>query len=308
MLMLSTYFRTSQSLFNEENNCFLFITRYDLFVLFGNGNGAFTDPIMTEMESGIISKIIVTGHFNDDDMLDIVVGNTVNIDIRILLGDGNGTFIESTGFSAPNCGILTSISLADFNNDNYSDIALTCTFADFVTVFFGNDNGTFSDSITLYTGLESYPTSTVIADFNNDNYIDLAVVNANRNIGVFLGHGDGSFQIQKRSFTGAKIIPMYIAVGDFNEDSKQDVAFSYQGISAIGVMFGDGNGTFDKRQMLMLNIGYSGSQIIVSDFNNDHHLDIGAFTYYSYTLNIFFLRRKWIHYIRLTQAASIIVS
>ena len=264
------------------------MNRDTISVLRGKDDETFEEPITSQIASTAAQKIIVTGDFNRDNVLDIAIAFTGTGYIRIVFGIGNGTFGKETAISVTDCYILTAIFVADLNNDNYSDIAITCNFNDFLGIFFGNTNETFSKIMTFDTGAYSSPSSIAITDFNNDNYLDIAVVNYNRNVGIFLGRGNGSFDAQKRSFTGGQTMPVYIAVGDFNEDGKQDIVVSYELRSAIGVMFGYGNGTFSERLKLMLDAGNSENPIIVSDFNNDYHLDIAAFTYSPYTLNIFY--------------------
>lgn len=56
----------------------------------------------------------------------------------------------------------------------------------------------------------------------------------------------------------------------------------------VSVLFGYGNGIFGNKLKLMLNIGYSSNPVVISDFNSDSHLDIAAFTYSPYSINIFF--------------------
>lgn len=266
---------------------------------------------MSLIDSNWLPIITVTADFNGDDILDISIAYTLDVDIHILLGYGNGSFVEYTVLSVENCSNLMEVFVADFNSDNYPDIAITCLIESFISVFFGDGNRAFSRNIILDTGTYSYTSSIAVANFNNDTFLDIVVVNRQRNLGVFLGHGNGSFDIQKISFAGGRTYPLYIAAGDFNEDVKQDVVFSYFGTSTIGVMFGYGNGTFGEKIKFMLNAGNTDHPIIVSDFNNDQHLDIAAFTLSPYTINIFFGDGheilKCVAYIQVNQMMKILV-
>ncbi len=78
--------------------------------------------------------------------------------IYVLLGYGNGTFGQRTRFSVENCLVLTGISVADFNSDNYLDIAVTRVIT--------NANRTFTQKVILDTGRDS---QTVLGQFVADS-------------------------------------------------------------------------------------------------------------------------------------------
>ena len=119
----------------------------------------------------------------------------------ILLGNGNGTFEALTMITIDNSYRREGITAADFNRDSYLDLAVSNTYNNNVDVLLGNGDGTLSAYATLYTGRNSQPKSIAVADFNNDSYPDIAVVNyVSRNIGVFLGYGNGTFQAQQTFF------------------------------------------------------------------------------------------------------------
>src|SRR5206468_10900015 len=94
-----------------------------------------------------------------------------------------------------------------------------------ISILLGNANGTFRAAV-------NYPAATnaislVVADFNGDGKLDLAVgslgaSNTNQ-VSVLLGNGDGTFQTALNSTVpGAGIDGL--AVGDFNGDGKPDLA------------------------------------------------------------------------------------
>ena len=56
--------------------------------------------------------------------LDIVIVDSKNNQIYILLGDGNGTFPTITTYDAVSGSSPFWIAVADFNNDNQSDIVV----------------------------------------------------------------------------------------------------------------------------------------------------------------------------------------
>jgi hypothetical protein len=96
--------------------------------------------------------------------------------------------------------------------------------------------------------------------------------NATKVMTLVLGETGAKFLAAAESCAYA---PDVLATGDFNEDGKLDViassGFDNQGTVALG----NGNGTFRALPSFpMLPAGNSASEILVDDFNNDHHLDI----------------------------------
>jgi len=74
---------------------------------------------------------------------------------------------------------------------------------------------------TYSTGDDSFPQSMAIADFNNDNHLDIIVANYGKNtVGILLGNGNGIFMNQTTQTTGDNSQPLSVAVGDFNNDNQ----------------------------------------------------------------------------------------
>ena len=68
------------------------------------------------------------------------------------------------------------IWFGDFNNDSKTDMVVRHWFTDKLTLFLNNGDGTFNAASTI----TSNPSlnDLVLADFNNDTYLDIAVTNA----------------------------------------------------------------------------------------------------------------------------------
>ena len=90
-----------------------------------------------------------------------------------------------------------AIWFGDFNNDSKTDMVVRHWFTDKLTLFLNNGDGTFNAASTI----TSNPSlnDLVLADFNNDTYLDIAVTNADwyasyDMLSIHLGNGDGTFQ------------------------------------------------------------------------------------------------------------------
>ncbi|CAF0940368.1 unnamed protein product [Adineta steineri] len=223
--------------FNGDGNLDLIIGGQGLCIKFGDGTGSFSAPLVVAADI-VSANMIMTGHFNDDDQLDLVVLDSYDANIKFLLNDGYGDFRLSTEFSTGQDSSPESFTLSDFNNDNRLDLAVANTDKSNIGVFLQNSNGTFSQKITYFTGTYSKPTSIVAADFNNDGQIDLIVTNQYlHNLGIYLGSGDGTFFSPAIFSTGTGSTPTDLIARDFNNDRKLDLAVVDENNNNILILF-----------------------------------------------------------------------
>ncbi len=125
-----------------------------------------------------------------------------------------------------------SLTVADWNNDQRADLALTA--ANNVLTFVNTGNLTFRAPATNAAGPD--PASSAFADLNNDNLLDLVVLNGRltvnqpRNISVHLANPDGAF----RAPTVLATVPgndnvESLQVIDVNRDGRLDLAYNTGG-------------------------------------------------------------------------------
>jgi FG-GAP-like repeat/FG-GAP repeat len=165
----------------------------------------------------------------------------------------------------------TYMSIGDFNQDGFPDLVLGGSYmtaagrpANGISVLLANGDGTFQPPV--YYSLAVSPTDVVVADFNGDGKLDLAV--AAGSILVMLGNGDGTFQAGLRSSVSANLM----AVGDFNGDGKPDLVLSEN----VSVLLGKGDGTFQAPLSAASSSAIPFGGIAVGDFNGDGKLDVIA--------------------------------
>ena len=192
---------------------------------FGHGNGAFTHKNTLFMPTRSKPTLIIIDYFNNDNYLDLAVANYGTNTIQIFFGDKNGNFTDSTSYSVWD-GHPWCLAVGNINQDNQTDLVVVSHSTSNLTVLFGSYDGSF-DIVTISDlGYDSMAISIILADFDDDNHLDIALVDYNLNelVVIFvLGKNNNSLVIHRYS-TGSGCQPSLLVSGDFDGDQRLDIA------------------------------------------------------------------------------------
>jgi hypothetical protein len=123
------------------------------------------------------SADIKMGDINGDGFMDVIFNGNDNgaAGRGIAINDGTGIFnIPATPYNVTNATI--SCGFADFNNDGLLDYYVIGNGTGNIgTIFFQNQDGTFTKDDTSFTGTNLIDPDVTVLDFNNDGYLDMFI-------------------------------------------------------------------------------------------------------------------------------------
>jgi hypothetical protein len=135
--------------------------------LIGNGDGSFYPGQKITTEDSPTK--LLGSDFNSDGWPDLGIVTKKNI--LILISSSNGEFLPTD--TIPVINQIISIISDDFNGDKKNDLAITQKDSNYISVYLGNGNAYFSNSLNFKVA--NLLGDLCSADFNNDGKVDIAL-------------------------------------------------------------------------------------------------------------------------------------
>jgi type II secretory pathway component GspD/PulD (secretin) len=223
--------------------------------------------------------------------VDLVIANATSNNVTVLLGNGDGTFVEAPGSPYAAGTAPSSVVVADFNGDGNLDFAVTNKGDNTISVFKGDGKGGFAAfpaspwALQNNTAVkEQSPVAVVTANFRNQTLgdasnatnapeVDLAIVNeTTNNVTILLGSIDtsGNLILTEPSSSPLAVgtTPVAIAAGDLNTDGITDLAVVNQGDNTVSVILASTNAdaTFSAAPGSPLSTATTPAGIVVANF------------------------------------------
>jgi hypothetical protein len=259
------------------------------------------EPVSTYDTGGGQASSVAVADVNGDDNVDIIVTNCGGCygpprirtpgSVSVLLGNGDGTFQRATIYDSQGQ-VPISVAVADLTGDGKPDLLVTNRNSHDLTVLAGNGDGTFQ-FFYKYAAAGAYPLSAAVADFDEDGKLDFvesascASEFCSGLVGVHLNNGDGSFGLE--AYDAGGLYASAVVAADVNRDTHLDVLVGlraevcasgtcYAGPDAVGVLLGNGDGTFQGAQAVVVSaqqrVPPFSSFLAVADVDDDARPDL----------------------------------
>lgn len=256
------------------------------WLFLSNGGGTYDPPI--RLPQPVPSGKFAIGDFNNDGKLDFVAQGTSGTQMRVYLGNGDGTFQAAKTVSDGTSDVLTALVAADMNHDNKTDIVeamATQGGPDILQVWISNGDGTFTAGQRITSGVITTAFGMVTGDFDGDGKPDVAIVRSFQGptqIQVWYGDGAGNLgsPYQVTDPNGYEDLYGPDGVVDINGDGKSDLVTwrsqygssgTSQNVAQIELIEGNAN-----RTLTFVNVPTTNCPVNVTaaDYNGDGFKDL----------------------------------
>lgn len=231
--------------------------------LFFDGAGFVTGPAL---ESASGPRALARGDFDDDGIDDLAIAHEVSDDIRVVLGNGDGTFAALPSFAAGTAPL--GLAAGQLDGSDGDDLA--------VANFGSGGVGIYRSTLTGFSPPTGYPAQAgvrdvVLADFDDDGSLDLGAIHQDTGTaGFWPGSGDGTLGTLIITPIGAH--PRDALGTDLDADGTPDMVVALQSGNAVGVLRGGKGRGFETPEVF--GTMSAPNAVAAGDLDGDGALDL----------------------------------
>ncbi|WCJ60887.1 FG-GAP-like repeat-containing protein [Fontisphaera persica] len=261
--------------FGAASNFFLAVVNNNLgtLTIVVETNGVWTT--LTNLSGFNRPAHVIAGDWNGDGHQDLAVANYNGANLRVVLGNGDGTFQPGTNYAVGTQPIF--VAAGDVNGDGRQDLVAANASSGSFSLLLGNGDGSFQTAQHWVAGGQAR--AVAVAEVTGDNQLDVVVYSATEGtVSVFAGNGDGTFATRRTYGVGA-FDAYQLVVADINQDNTPEIIVpSYTWDGFVAVLYNMGSGIFGRLQQHSFGIHPIG--VAVADYNGDNIQDLAVTTYY----------------------------
>ncbi len=243
-------------------------------VFLGDGLGGFGAEIVSG--SGIFDPELAMGDLNEDGFLDVAILS--GTDVRLMMGQGDGTFVLSDTLNLGDGRRGSFLAVADVFGDSALDLVVSGFPGSETYALRGHGDGTFVPAETFILG--GQPVGVAVGELDGDGLQDVAFIENSGGslLDIRLVRGDSASAALRSALTSTSgqrpsddnvviAIEPEVSVADVNGDGLLDLVSG-----RVELMLGDGQGRLLSAGMRQT-AGTIGAPII-ADFSGDGVEDI----------------------------------